>query len=94
VFRAADMHDVLGLRSEAVPAGTEPLLEQMMSGGRRLVPPVTLESSRGRFERDLERLPVSLKDLDASAPDGPEVSRALRALADEATVNAKRAGGS
>ena len=93
VFRAPGMHDVLGLRSEAAPAGTEPLLEHMMSAGRRVVVPATLESSRGRFERDLEQLPAFLKDLDAPAPDGPEVSRALRALAEEATVNARRAGG-
>ncbi len=93
VFRAPGMHDVLGLRSEAVPAGAEPLLEHMMSVGRRVVVSATLESSRGRFERDLEQLPASLKDLDAPAPDGPEVSRALRALAEEATVNARRARG-
>jgi hypothetical protein len=64
-----------------------------MSQGRRLAAPATLESSRERFERDLEQLPVSLRDLDAPPGSGPEVSAALRALAEQATANARRAGG-
>jgi hypothetical protein len=53
-----------------------------------------LESSRRRFESDLRALPASLKDLDAAAPAGPELSPALRALAEEITGTAVRAGGS
>jgi nicotinate phosphoribosyltransferase len=94
VFRAPGMRDVLGLRSEPAPGGSEPLLEHVMSQGLRLAAPATLESSRERFEHDLEQLPASLRDLDAPPGEGPEVSAALRALAEQATANARRAGGS
>jgi nicotinate phosphoribosyltransferase len=94
VFRAPGMRDLLGLRDEASPAGTERLLEHVMSAGRRLGPAGSLESSRRCFESDLSALPVSLRDLDAAAPAGPEVSSALRALVEEATATAVRAAGS
>jgi len=94
VFRAPGMRDLLGLRDEASPAGSERLLEHVMSAGRRLGPAGSLESSRRCFESDLSALPVSLRDLDAAAPAGPEVSSALRALVEEATATAVRAAGS
>jgi hypothetical protein len=65
-----------------------------MSAGRRLRPPASLESSRRRFEEDLDALPVSLRDLDAATPPVPKISSALGALAEEAIATATRAGGS
>jgi nicotinate phosphoribosyltransferase len=94
VFRSPGMRDVLALRDEAPPPGTEPLLEHVMSAGRRLRPPASLESSRRRFEEDLDALPVSLRDLDAATPPVPKISSALGALAEEAIATATRAGGS
>ena len=94
VFRAQGMRDLLGLRDEAPPPGSERMLEHVMSAGRRLGDLPSLESSRRRFESDLDALPASLRDLDAAAPAGPEVSPALRALAEATTDSAVRAGGS
>jgi nicotinate phosphoribosyltransferase len=94
VFRADGMRDLLGLRDEKPPPYSERLLEQVMSAGRRLGAPASLESSRRRFESDLSALPASLRDLDAAVPAGPEVSSALRALVERATATAVRAGGS
>lgn len=93
VFRAEGPRDVLGLRDEPGPPGSEPLLVQVMSEGRRIGPPWSLETSRARFEADLRSLPDSLKALDAD-PLTPEVSEALKSLTAEANEAAARAGGS
>jgi nicotinate phosphoribosyltransferase len=49
--------DVLGLRDEPAPQGTEALLVPVMRGGRRLAAPEPLERAQRRFEVDLDALP-------------------------------------
>jgi nicotinate phosphoribosyltransferase len=72
--------DVLGLRDEPAPPGTEPLLQRVMFGGRRSGEPEPLEAARERFLRDLAGLPAAARRLaDPEAPE-PQVSDALRKL--------------
>jgi nicotinate phosphoribosyltransferase len=84
VFRSPGLDDVLGLRQEDPPAGTAPLLERVMSDGRRLAPAPSLESSRRRFEADLGALPGPLRALDAPGPRGPKLTPALETLVEVA----------
>jgi len=55
VFRGPS-GDVIGLRDEAIPPGTEPLLIPVMEGGRR-IHRESLDTARERFESDLNLLP-------------------------------------
>ena len=59
----------------------EPLLIQVMRGGRRLAPHPTLADIRTRAERELARLPEPLRRLEPGAPYKVEVADALVALA-------------
>lgn len=93
VFRSPGMRDLLALRSETGPEGSEALLERVMSGGRRLRPATSLEESRERFESDFAQLPAALKDLAASVPAPPARSEALERLTEEAASAAAEAGG-
>ncbi len=85
--------DVVGLRTEEAPAGTEPLLVPVMRGGRRAGPPAPLEAARARFEADLAALPEGVRRL--ADPDQPEpaVSPALRELTDRVRAEALRRAG-
>src|SRR3954447_17449374 len=51
--------DVIGLRDEPPPEGTEPLLVPVMEGGRRIRHD-TLAAARVRFETDLNLLPSTV----------------------------------
>jgi nicotinate phosphoribosyltransferase len=83
VFRGEPLTDVIGLRDEPAPAGSEPLLVPVMAGGRRLEPPEPLERARRRFEADLARLPDEALDLRVPRAPQPELSEALRRLGEE-----------
>ncbi|MFL5797580.1 MAG: nicotinate phosphoribosyltransferase [Actinomycetota bacterium] len=84
--RSAPGEDVLGLRDEPAPPGTEPLLQRVMSGGRRSAEPEPLEAARERFLRDLAGLPPAARRLtDPVAPE-PAVSDALRKLDSDVRV--------
>ena len=63
VFRGPGLEDTLALRDEPAPAGARPLLEQVMTGGRRLRPPEELAAARARLESDLSELPADARDL-------------------------------
>jgi len=81
VFRSAD-GDLLGLASEH-QAGT-PLLQPVMRAGKRLAPAEPLAAARARARDALAWLPAQLRGLTRAGPAyRVEVSRALRALADE-----------
>lgn len=80
VFRGPD-GDVVGLRNEAVPHGTKPLLEVVMRNGRRVGPADSLEAARARFEADLACLPEPAQDLDKPISPPVRISRPLQALA-------------
>lgn len=86
VFRGTGLADHLGLRDEAPPPGTEPLLVPMMAGGRRTVPapapPEALAAARRRFERDRGELPADACRIDDPVAPAPARTAALEALAD------------
>ena len=83
VFRRGRMEDVIGLRSEAPPAGSAPLLVPVMTGGRRVLGRERLEAARGRFEADLARLPEPALDLRAPSGPQPVASAALVELTEQ-----------
>jgi len=67
VFRGAQgtfnqMRDVIGLRDETVPEGTDALLVPVMRGGRR-THRETIAAARQRFESDLRLLPTPAVQL-------------------------------
>jgi len=73
--------DLLTLETDRV-AGAEPLLVQVMAGGRRSSPRETLDEIRARAAAQLERLPERLKRLEgAEPPYEVEISGALREYA-------------
>lgn len=57
VFRSPCCVDVLALSDEPHPAGAEPLLHTVMSGGQRIHPPQSLAKARKALQADLEQLP-------------------------------------
>ncbi|MDG9701627.1 nicotinate phosphoribosyltransferase [Streptomyces sp. DH37] len=83
VFRGPGAADVVGLRDEAPPPGTEPLLETVMTGGHRVAAPAPLAAARERFEADLARLPDEARRIDDPVPPEPAVSGALARLTEE-----------
>jgi len=70
--------DVLGLRGEDGPRGSEPLLVPVMRGGRRTTSD-GLAEARDRFAAELAALPERLRWLDAG-PERVEHSPGLDAL--------------
>jgi nicotinate phosphoribosyltransferase len=80
VFRKSrPFGDLVVLYDEAAPAGREPLLEQVMEGGRRKGSRPALSESRGRFEADLALLPAAARDL--RAPRAPSLRSSPAVLA-------------
>lgn len=82
VFRGPGSRDVLGLRDEAPPAGSTPLLELVMEKGRRRRPPDPLDAQRERCRRDLSPLPPAARALVDPVAPTVEVSAALAELND------------
>ncbi len=80
--------DVLSLESDA-PAG-EPLITQVMRGGKRLAPAPTLAQIRERAARDLARLPEALRQLQPGTDYPVKVADSLVALAKEADAKTRR----
>ena len=80
--------DVIGLASEEGPPSTEPLLEPVLAGGKR-VGNHGLDAARERFEAALAALPDSLRSV---RPDPHEVEHtpALRRLAGEVAEGIRR----
>jgi nicotinate phosphoribosyltransferase len=86
VFRRRDADgltagDILTVEGDNQP-GT-PLLDTVMSAGRRLAPPTALTQLRDNTRAQLERLPLGLRQLNAAAAYPVEVAPALRALAQQ-----------
>jgi nicotinate phosphoribosyltransferase len=80
VFRGPGSRDVLGLRDEAAPAGSTPLLEHVMEKGRRRRLPEGLETQQERCRRDVSSLSVVARQLVDPVPPPVEVSAALAKL--------------
>ena len=73
--------DVLSLETDT-QAG-EPLISQVMRGGRRITPNPSLGDSRALAAHDLERLPQGLRDLIPEAHYPVAVADTLVRLAAE-----------
>jgi len=75
-------HDVVALEDDAQPG--EPLLAQVMKGGRRVAGAESLAAMRERAARSLAALPAPIGALDtAPRPYRVEIAPRLRALAEE-----------
>jgi nicotinate phosphoribosyltransferase len=75
------MGDVLSVEDDK-QAG-EPLIQQVMKGGRRIAPSPALADIRAHAARELERLPEPLRKLQPGATCPVEVADALTRLARE-----------
>jgi nicotinate phosphoribosyltransferase len=73
--------DILTLESDRQPG--EPLIAEVMQGGRRIDPPESLASIRERAARELAALPDELRVLDVKARYPVKVADALKTLAAE-----------
>ncbi|SFK45484.1 nicotinate phosphoribosyltransferase [Streptomyces pini] len=83
VFRGPGFADVVALREEEPPPGAEPLLETVMTGGRRVAAPATPAAARARFETDLARLPDEARRVVDPVPPRPTASGPLSRLTAE-----------
>lgn len=75
-------YDTIALAAETATAG-RPLLDRVMTDGRRLAPPEPLATARERCRAGLASLPAPLRSLEAVAPAPVEVSDRLAGLARE-----------
>ena len=82
--RRFDDHDLLALDSEADPGG-RPLLEPVMTDGRRLQPGPALAEIRDRCRATVAALPAAQRSLDPMAPYEVRVSDGLQALVERLT---------
>lgn len=79
-FREEDgtmSEDLLALRHEAAPEGTEPLLEPVFRAGRLTAAAESLDDIRVRFQDQLAQLPARLRTLDAVGRHPVRHSQAL-----------------
>ena len=94
VYRGPGCTDVLSLRDEKPPAGTEPLLETVIRDGLRCAPRPpdadAVEAARRRFRIDLAALPPSARAIRRPATLRPAVSPALQSLTDEVRERLER----
>ena len=88
IFRGPD-GDVLGLRGEPVGEGASPLLEPVMTGGRRTHAAPTLEEATSTLATGLSELPSSAKRLEHPVAPAARVSAALADLAERAAADAR-----
>ena len=94
VFRSFDdtgrmSHDVVALETESQPG--EPLLRLVMSGGKRIAPPVALDTGGGAVAAaNLSRLPKALRSLEPGAPHDVRISAAIHELAKAVDLAASR----
>jgi nicotinate phosphoribosyltransferase len=85
--------DVLALRDEPAPAGSEAMLEPVMRDGARTSPAPSLDEMRARFSSDLEALPPSALALRDPLHVVVRHSDALKALTATARADALRHAG-
>lgn len=92
VFRGPD-GDVIGLRDERPPAGSEGLLQPVMRGGQRVGPADALSAARERFRADLAALPDAARAIVDPVAPVAQISDGLVRLTDEARTDAMRRSG-
>jgi nicotinate phosphoribosyltransferase len=95
VFRHADgaglyLRDVIACAGERAPDGAAPLLETIMTGGKRLRPDSGLGEVRRRFREEFARLPEPCKALKAPEHYPVAVSGRLAELRDRVTGETRR----
>ena len=87
VHRRDQVADVLATRAEDVPRGAEPLLEQVMSAGRRTMPRAepaeVVALARSRFQADLAAVPEAMRRIRGPVAARPAVSARLERLTAE-----------
>jgi nicotinate phosphoribosyltransferase len=83
--------DVLSIEGDH-QAG-EPLLQPVMRGGQRIIPPPSLAEVRSRTAHELQRLPDRLRRLEPGAVYPVQVARGLVDLAEEVDRQARPATG-
>jgi nicotinate phosphoribosyltransferase len=81
------LRDVIALAGEELPS--EPLLQPVMRGGRRLAPPEPLVAAQARCREEVARLPPPLRELAGRRPHAVELSAGLRALVERLTAAAR-----
>jgi len=81
VYRGAD-GDVIALRNEPAPPGTEPLLVPVMRGGHRLHPSEPLTRPQDRCKADITALPPSITRLHHPGTIGVSLSPRLEQARD------------
>jgi nicotinate phosphoribosyltransferase len=94
IFRLKDDHgmlqiDLIGLHGESVPEG-EPLLQEVMKEGKRLLPSEPLDVIRQRFLEEFEGLPATYKKLQGAERYPVETTPRLQALQEEVTREIRR----
>jgi nicotinate phosphoribosyltransferase len=99
VFRLQDdrgllRKDFIGLQDESVPEG-EPLLQEVMKEGKRLLAPEPLDAIRQRFLDEFGRLPERYRKLRGAKKYPLETTARLQALQQEVTkeIQKKEFGG-
>ncbi len=75
--------DVIGLQEESGPVGAEPLLQEVMTDGRRTSPSTPLDELRHRFREEFQSLPVRFKDLRRPPAFPVSISRRLQRMTAE-----------
>ncbi len=85
-------NDVLAAAGEPAPQGRAGLLTEVMRGGRRVAPQLSLAEVREHCLRGLSELPAAYKALRSPAPYRVKVSEGLRRLS-EATAARVRSEG-
>lgn len=92
VFRSPD-GDLVALRDESGPPGSEPLLELAMRRGSRVATPPSIEQMRDRFRHDLAGAPDHAKRLHDPGAVIVRHSGALDALTSKSREEALRRAG-
>jgi nicotinate phosphoribosyltransferase len=75
--------DLVGLFDEPAPPGREPLLEPLMTNGRRTRARATIAESRRRFETDLAVLPEPVRRINSPLPPAVRTTEALKRMTNE-----------
>lgn len=81
IFRGAGLRDQVGLRDQAAPPGTRPLLRRVMTSGRRLTPDEPLSQLRSRCAEDLAQLSPAYRRIRDPEPLTAPVTPELRDFA-------------
>ncbi|HEY6212638.1 MAG TPA: hypothetical protein VIW45_10150, partial [Vicinamibacterales bacterium] len=83
---ATAMGDVIGLADEAAPRGAQALLKCVMSDGRRLEPPKTIDALRAACRASVDRLPPSVRRLQGAERYPVSLTPALSSIAEALKV--------